>query len=142
MLPEEIIMKMESPDFIKICQLNKTFHKLCNNQHFWHKMYNKYYGDSGMKQLLTNIEYDELFKICYNLHFIQITFVDGISLTDLYNSHDISISGDVNLKFLTALGYMHHLEEINFSISDFTKVIYIPRIINDLPLLKKITYQK
>lgn len=139
---EEIIMKMDSPDFISICRLNKKFNKLCDNEHFWQKMYNKHYNDSEMKALLPDISYKELFEICYNLHFIQITFTDGISLKKLYQSTIINIHGGANRKFLTALSYMNNLISINFYIKDLSKPIIIPHSVNQLPFLTEINYKK
>lgn len=139
---EELIMKMDSPDFISICKLNKKFNNLCNYEKFWRKMYMKYYSDSGMEYVLPDTSYKELFKICYNLHFIQITFTDGISLKDLYNSTTINIYNANNKKFLTALSYMNNLTQITFYIKDLSKPILVPESVNQLPFLTEITYKK
>ena len=138
---EEIIMQMKEPDFMSICKANKSFNKLCSNDHFWHKMYNKYYGDSGMKELLKDLDYLGLFKICYNLYFIQ-KISGNISIKQLYEAKQITASGEVSTKIFTAVSYMYNLTEITFNIKDFTKPIIIPSAINALPFLLKITYNK
>ena len=139
---EEIIMQMKESDFLSICQANKKFLKICDNENFWRKMYNKYYGDSGMSDVLPDLSWLELFKTCYHLTILQKTFNGGIALKDLYKSKDINIYGIVDRKLLKALGYMYHLKEINFHIADLSKPIIVPADVNALPFLTRITYNK
>lgn len=139
---EEIIMRMDSPDFIKMCKTNKRFQSICNDKTFWKRMYEKHYGDSDIKNVLPDLTYFELFKTCYYLNIIQKTFSNGIALKDLYHSKLININGGANSKFLIALSYMYHLEEINFYIKNLNNPIIIPKEVNALPFLKKVFYHK
>jgi hypothetical protein len=140
---EEIIMQSDNPDFMSICKSNKNFVKLCSNDLFWKKMYEKYYLDSGMKVILPNATYLELFKICFNLTFIQKTFANPISIAQLYNSSDLNIYGGVNYsRMMKSLIYMHKLTKITFYVNDVTKPFNLSNELNQLPLLKEISYKK
>lgn len=140
---EEIIMQSDNPDFMSICNSNKNFTKLCSNDLFWKKMYEKYYLDSGMKANLPDATYLELFKICFNLTFIQKTFKNPISIGTLYKSVDINIYGGVNFsRMMKSLIYMHKLTKITFYVNDITKPFNLPPELNKLPFLKEIIYKK
>ncbi len=140
---EEIIMQMKTPDFMSICQSNKKFNSLCKNETFWLKMYYKYYGDSGMKELLSDINNLELFKTCYNLSFIQKAFTDGRTLQNLYILTNIKFGkGTILKRYLNALSYMHHLINISIVVDNITKPVLLPESVNNLPFLESITYVK
>lgn len=139
---EEILMNMDNPNFMSLCKTNKNFYKLCNSQIFWEKMYNKYYSDSGMIQRLPNKSYAELFKICYNLHFIQKTFANPISIANLYDSTHLNIFGGMSNEFIYALQFMDNLTsiDINVNINMFPIVFsnHQQTLLKKIPNLKSI----
>lgn len=136
-------MQSDNPDFMAICKSNKSLNKLCNNDLFWKKMYEKYYSDSGMRAVLSDATYLELFKICFNLTFIQKTFSNPIGLSQLYNSTTLNIYGGVNFsRMMKSLKYMHRLTKITFYVNDITKPFNLSNDLNKLPLLNEIIYKK
>lgn len=140
---EELIMHMDNPDFMSICKSNKKFNVLCKNDMFWKKMYEKYYLDSGIKAILPDATWLELFKICFNLTFIQKTFANPITLNDLYNFTQLEIYGGVNFsRMIKSLKYMHKLTKITFIVKDITVPYSLSKELNELPFLKEIIYKK
>lgn len=140
---EEILMHMDNPDFMSLCKTNKEFNKLCKSEQFWKLMYEKYYNDSGMKTRLPDATYLELFKICYNLHFIQLTFGEPISISHLYNSVGLNIYSNHlnNKKFVYALQFMHNLKSITIYVKDLSQKL-IPNGLDQLPFLEQVIFEK
>ena len=139
-LMEEILMKTDNPDFISICNSNKKFNELCKNEKFWQKMYIKYYGNSGMKELIGNISYYELFKICYNMGLL-LKFNLGPDIKTIYLLKAVMITTTDNMaKILKIVSYMHNLERITIKVKNFDYIPQIPEIKN-LPLLKNVNYE-
>ena len=136
-LMEEILMKTDNPDFISICKSNKRFSELCKNDKFWQKMYNKYYGDSGMKELLSGISYYELFKICYNLSIFSTL---GPIKTVYLTTGMTFIIGSYVPKYIKSASYMHNLEKITIEVNSYD---VIPQLyeLKDLPKLKTVEFK-
>lgn len=87
---EEILMKNSVKDVLKICKLNKHYNKICQNDKFWEKIYNKYYSDCDIN-LPT---YYDKFKLCHTILARINQFVNTINgyLQDfhyrtIYGSH-------------------------------------------------------
>src|SRR6266446_6707699 len=74
---EEIIVKNKDVSTIlATCRSNKVFQDLCRNDNFWLKLYYKYYGDSGMLEIIQGenrfINWYELFKLCFALNKVLV----------------------------------------------------------------------
>ena len=140
---EEIFMKVDNSYFVPIWLVSKKFNTYMNDKGFWEKMYNKYYGNSEMKARLPNLTFLEVFKICFNLKFIQVTFgiQNPITLLNLYNSTMLNIHGGMSRKFLYALQFMHNVTTINFHPKLFGYNC-IPHELDKMPQLKNVNYVK
>lgn len=145
---EEILMKTDNPDFISICRSNKKFQQLCNNDIFWKRLYNKYYGDTNMEQEVRknnkNISYYELFKICYNLSlFLEKVPTLSDNLITLYNAKSITLHHSNILKFIKFVPYLKGLKKITINIPAYNPEFIVSfKEFNELPLLTTIEYKK
>ncbi len=133
---EEILMHADNPDFMSICNTNKKFKAICENESFWKKMVYKYYADSGLLTLKKS--YSEIFKIGYHLLLLQKTSAFH-SLLDWYEFEEIQINQKWSQKMLDAIYYMNGLEVLVFKVDDFSN---LQRLTHYPPNLKKIKYKK
>lgn len=133
---EEILMHGDGVDLMAICNSNKKFKKICDNESFWKKMVYKYYADSGL--LTLNKPFSEIFKIAYHLSILQKTSLAGNdTLLDWYEYDDLTIHQEWPEKMLDALYYMNGLEELTFHVKDLTDLQLLKHI---PPNLKDIKY--
>ena len=143
-LLEEILMNMDNPDFVQFCQTNKKFNKICNDDKFWQRMYNKYYKNSGLKEEIEktrHMTYKEAFEYAYNLSFLVNVW--GMPLLDVYDTSEITIKGYPYIKReYKAISYLDGLEVINIVFNDINSLPPIPYQLKRLPNLKKIIYEK
>lgn len=134
---EEIIMHADTPDFMAICNTNKKFKSICDNELFWKKMVYKYYADSGLLTLKKS--YAEIFKIAYHLSLLHATSTSNTTLLDWYEFEQITIHQGWPQKLLDAIYYMNSLEIIIFQVKDFEN---LQKLTHYPPNLKKIKYVK
>lgn len=136
---EEIIMQMDTLDFMSICQTNKKFYNLCHDKKFWEKMYNKYYR---MRAILPDMPFSELFKQCYGLYLLQKVSFRDKTIIDLFRAESIIIPVNIHKKLKGLLHYLYNLKKITFTAPDILNPPPLPEKLNELPFLTEIIYKK
>lgn len=148
---EEVIMQMDSPDFMSICQSNKKFLNLCQDEKFWEKMYYKHYGSSEMRELLSDMSFSELFKICYGLTLLNTKmFKNKETIKELYTEWDVIVFPNIlpfrynsGYDVLKLMRFMHNLQKIIFKVKNITDTPPIlPPELNNLPFLTEVKVEK
>ena len=140
---EEIMINMDNPDFVQFCQTNKKFHKICNNEKFWEKMYNKYYKNTGLKQEIEQtrkITYKEAFE--YSYHLSYLVDIWNMSMVEVYDIIEISIRPPYSNKEYDAISYIDNMETIEIVFDDINSLPPVPKQLKRLPKLKEIKYIK
>src|SRR5579862_7148175 len=110
-LPEDVIFReivMNNPDISNIgrfCTINKQFQKLCKDDEFWRGLYEKYYGNSGIYEVIIRenrfVSYYELFKLCFSLakifalepldpEYTKSEIIKNYTMKDLYLDTSLS----------------------------------------------------
>jgi len=144
---EEIIMKMDTPDFMPLCKTNKKFLSLCQSELFWEKMYYKHFGTSEMKELLPYMTWLKLFKTCYGIYRVKKRgLLPNNTIKEIYTTPSIIFTiknGDVAItSTLQNLIYLHSLQAIIIIVPDLTNLPMIPKELNQLPFLNVIKFEK
>lgn len=140
---EEIFMHFDNSYLVQFWLINKKYNIYMNNNSYWERVYNTWYNNSGMKTRLPDYTFLQVFKICFNLKFIQITFGTNnpTTLLNLYNSTMLYIHGGMTRKFLYALQFMHNVTTINFHPNTFGNY-FISSDLDKMPKLEKVIYNK
>lgn len=145
---EEVIMKMDTPDFMPLCKANKKFLNLCQSELFWEKMYYKHFGTSEMKELLPDMTWLELFKTCYGLYKIKKRgLFSNDTIKRIYTTTSIIFTtkdlNNVTITYtLQNLIYLHSLQSLIIKVPDLTNLPMIPKELNQLPFLNTIKFEK
>jgi hypothetical protein len=145
---EEVIMKMDTPDFMPLCKTNKKFLNLCQSELFWEKMYYKHFGTSEMKELLPDMTWLELFKTCYGIYRVKKRgLLSNHTIKQIYTMPSVmltthGISNIVTRNTLKNLIYLHSLRSIIIKIDHLTNLPMIPSELNQLPFLTTIKFEK
>jgi hypothetical protein len=131
---DEIILHMMNPGHVlSTC---KAFREIYHKEWFWLKHYQLYFPHN--KIILSEKNYYEAYKICYNLFFLSnsTTYIDRY-----YGNRHMIWSGIVNNKrFIHSMTYIPNLESLEFKITHSNWQNYdIKYYYQMLPNVKSIT---
>lgn len=129
---DEIITKSDDLNIINICNVDKRFREICDDDKFWQKLYYKHFAHTGMDQLLdVDINsYKELFRLTYLLN--NISNLTGYSIDYLFGIGDIQLTNQNINKFPLGL---FELDQIDYLDLQHNNIEVIPREINTLRYL-------
>lgn len=131
---EEIIFHMMNPG--QVLATCKAFREIYYKEWFWLKQYQLYFPHN--KIILSEKNYYEAYKICYNLFFLSnsTTHID-----QYYGNRHMVWSGIVNNKrFIYSMTYIPNLESLEFKIINSNWQNYdIKYYYQMLPNVKSIT---
>ena len=134
-LPDEIIMEeiimnsSDTPNFMSICQSNKKFVNICNNDDFWRRLYEKYYADTDID---LDVEFDsffDLFKFAFSLDNVLIAFKDQgeVGIRKLHSLKKIKLTNRTDSihkieSIPYGIGYLENLFKLNLENNDISYI--------------------
>lgn len=142
-IPEEVVFEnfiVNSENLqtlVSFCSTNKRFQKLCQSDNFWKHLYEKYYGKTGMIDVVKFTTWYDLFKLCFALSKLikYPGFHDqGFKIKELYIQNSLSDEEDTT-QLPPEIGVLINLKKIEFI---ETGIDIIPKEIGNLTNLKSL----
>jgi hypothetical protein len=128
----KVMLETGYPDFMNFCKVNKYLQDVCNNDAFWHELYNRYYGNTNLAKYRKN--YYEAFKFCTQLtHLYPFIYTknEPVDIEKLYLRKNL-IYWVYNNIIPIELGLLTNLTNLNIIDYNNINIIDIPKEIGNL----------
>jgi hypothetical protein len=134
---EEIIMKNKDlSTLIATCKTNKFFQDLCNNEEFWHKLFNKYYGRTDIMKFVTFTSWYDLFKLCFLLDKLresELFAIVGAETMDLPDPPKSAIS--IIYTVIRIYAYRKKLKTIPSELGVLINLLFVTMETNQITII-------